>query len=312
MSWLRTVGPLVLAFAAAAGLDWVMAGRGLLPPGFGRPGEPLRPAELARRGVALVLVAGILWLGVFAPLGLIGLGQKVDFESLPTSQLFALHELLILVMVAWYLLGFAAVPPRAREAGAPQETVASGRTGPDWRREWVVQFGFRSLGLWRELGIGLVAGLGAWLCVIGILLAVGLSLVSLGGEGLLPQQPPAAIAFMAALPVGVRLALSLSAGFVEEAFFRGFLQPRVGIAISTLLFAMAHASYEQPFMLLGVTLLSLIYGFLVRWRQNIWPAIAAHALFDAVQLLVVIPSALDLLPKDGGEALAPLAALIGG
>ena len=43
-------------------------------------------------------------------------------------------------------------------------------------------------------------------------------------------------------------------------------------------------------MLIGITLLSLIYGLLVKWRQNIWPAIAAHALFDGVQLLVIVPS----------------------
>jgi membrane protease YdiL (CAAX protease family) len=49
-------------------------------------------------------------------------------------------------------------------------------------------------------------------------------------------------------------------------------------------------------MLVGIAILSLIYAFLVRWRQNIWPAIAAHALFDGVQLLVVIPGLLKLMP----------------
>ena len=56
-------------------------------------------------------------------------------------------------------------------------------------------------------------------------------------------------------------------------------------------------------MLLGVTLLSLIYGGLVYWRQNIWAAIAAHTLFDAVQLLVVIPAALRVLPGEAGGAI---------
>ena len=58
-------------------------------------------------------------------------------------------------------------------------------------------------------------------------------------------------------------------------------------------------------MLVGITLLSLIYAFLVRWRQNIWPAIAAHALFDAVQLLVIIPAALKLLESAGGRRPRP-------
>ena len=57
-------------------------------------------------------------------------------------------------------------------------------------------------------------------------------------------------------------------------------------------------------MLIGITLLSLIYGFLVKWRQNLWPAIAAHALFDGVQLLVVVPAALKMLQGTGGKLTA--------
>ena len=63
-------------------------------------------------------------------------------------------------------------------------------------------------------------------------------------------------------------------------------------------------------MLIGITLLSLIYAFLVRWRQNLWPAIAAHALFDGVQLLVVVPAALRLLQGGAGKAAASAAPLV--
>jgi membrane protease YdiL (CAAX protease family) len=124
---------------------------------------------------------------------------------------------------------------------------------------------------------------------------------AVGGEGAVPKSPPALVPFIAGLPVWVRFLVSLSAGVVEESFFRGFLQPRMGIFLSTLFFAAAHLSYGQPFMLIGITLLSLIYGFLVKWRQNLWPAIAAHALFDGVQLLVVVPAALKMLQGTGGK-----------
>ena len=73
----------------------------------------------------------------------------------------------------------------------------------------------------------------------------------------MPQQPPAMVPFIASLPIWLRLLISLSAGVVEETFFRGFLQPRVGIPLSTAFFALAHLSYGQPFMLIGITLLSL-------------------------------------------------------
>ncbi len=40
----------------------------------------------------------------------------------------------------------------------------------------------------------------------------------------------------------------------------------------------------------------------MRWRQNIWAAVMAHAVFDAVQLLFVLPVALELAP-DGERGL---------
>ena len=95
-----------------------------------------------------------------------------------------------------------------------------------------------------------------------------------------------------------RLGLALSAGTVEELFFRGLLQPRSGIVFSTALFALAHLSYGQPFLLLGVTLLSVLYAILVRWRQSLWAAMTAHFLFDAIQMLIVIPSVLKLYPAE--------------
>jgi membrane protease YdiL (CAAX protease family) len=131
--------------------------------------------------------------------------------------------------------------------------------------------------------------------VLCVLIAVAGVVFLLGGEDALPKTAPTTIAFIAGLPALVRFLLSLSAGVVEEVFFRGFLQPRVGITLSTIAFVLAHVAYGQPFMLVGVTLLSLLFALLVRWRQNLWPAIAAHALFDAVQLLVVIPAALKFL-----------------
>lgn len=291
--WLRAVGPPLLALATAVAVDRSTARRGLLPPAFRTPAGELAPWAAAplRRVLALVVVWAVLWIGVFAPLGLVGQSLPPRLDELGAPQLFFLHLLFVAALATWYFLGFSGAA-RDRVQGVPG---------------WMAQFGFRAAGIWREVGLGLVAGIGAWLCVLGVLLLVGAVIWSLGGEEMLPKEPPALIPWIVALPIGLRLALSLSAGLVEEAFFRGFLQPRAGIPLSTLLFVLAHASYEQPLMLVGITLLSIVYALLVRWRQNIWPAIAAHALFDALQLLVVIPKALELLPRGGEEGSMPLA-----
>ena len=288
---LRMIVPALLALAVGFSMDRLLERRGLLPPGFREPW---------RRSVGAALVALILWLGAFASLGSAGEGAEPDLSQLTTPQLFFLHFLLVLTVVFWFLLGFAGIRP------APAPLPVEGEEPPPpppppvpLFRHFLAQFGFLAPNIPREIGIGVLIGIASWGAVLVVAIAISLVVVALGGEDSLPKQPPALIPWIAALPIGVRLLISLSAGVVEETFFRGFLQPRIGIFLSTLLFVVAHFSYGQPFMLVGIGTLSLIYAFLVQWRQNIWPAIAAHFLFDAVQLLVVIPTVLKYMGKAG-------------
>ncbi|HXO22345.1 MAG TPA: CPBP family intramembrane glutamic endopeptidase [Thermoanaerobaculia bacterium] len=296
----RTLLPALPALLAAWAVDRLCAVRGLSPPGFRQPG---------RRAIAFAALAFVLWVGVFAPLGMIGLAAVPDLAGVSTPRLFLLHGLMVGATLLWLLAGFAGLPaappgPPPIEAELPGPQPARNR--PPLLRLLGLQLGLAAPDVPREIGLGLAIGLGAWVVVLGALVVLALLLFAFGAEGLVPKEPPALIPWIAALPFGVRLLLSLSAGFVEEGFFRGFLQPRVGILLSTFFFVLAHASYGQPFMLVGIAILSLIYGNLVQWRQNIWPAIAAHALFDGVQLLVIIPAALKLM---GGHL--PAAALLG-
>jgi membrane protease YdiL (CAAX protease family) len=82
---------------------------------------------------------------------------------------------------------------------------------------------------------------------------------------------------------------------VEEAFFRGFLQPRLGLALSTLLFTLAHVNYGLPFMVVAVLTISAILGALFAVRRNLLPCMVAHGVFDAIQIFLVIPFAVRQL-----------------
>ncbi len=310
---LRAAAVLAPSLLAALLLDWMCAQRRLLPPGF---------RVLWRRVLAGLAVATLLAIGVFAPLG--GLGMKTatpDLDKITTPQLFLLHVLMLATMGIWFLLGFAGeearppapalstepppLPPLPRAEAAvmnalvePVEAAPPAPLPPPrvpLGRQFRAQFGYLAPNVPREIGLGLLLGLGAWVAVLLALMMVAGAVWAIYGENAVPKAPPAMIPFIAALPVLTRFMISLSAGFVEESFFRGFLQPRIGIFFSTMFFVLAHLSYGQPFMLIGIALLSLIYAFLVKWRQNLWPAIAAHALFDGVQLLVVVPLALRAL-----------------
>ena len=200
---LRVVGPALLALAAAFFVDRLCAATGLLPPGFPVPW---------RRGAALALLARVLWIGVFAPLGMLGLEPELDLSGLTVPRLFLLHGILVATLVGWFLLGYAGSGPRrprpplrraVRPRGAAPAAGDRARAGPRPRRSGSLVL-MRADRRWR------------------------LGRPRLGGEDALPKQPPALIPWIAGLPSGVRLLISLSAGVVEETFFRGFLQPRIG------------------------------------------------------------------------------------
>lgn len=267
---LRALIPLLLAAAAALAADLAMARRGRLPPGF---------AEPWRRAAGLAVLAGVFYVAAFAALGMVGLEIDLDLSAVRPWELFALHAVLVVSMAAWGVLGWAGI-------GGVRAALRGFRLAPA-----------RPLG--RELALGVGAGIATWGAVLALLIAIAAAVLALGGESLLPEGPPELVTFVVGQPVWVRVAAALSAGLVEEAFFRGFLQPRLGIAGSSLLFVLAHASYGEPFMLVGVALLSVVYALLARWRGDVWAAAAAHAVFDAVQLLIVIPFAVERLAAGG-------------
>ncbi|HVR96308.1 MAG TPA: CPBP family intramembrane glutamic endopeptidase [Thermoanaerobaculia bacterium] len=272
---------LLLGLLLALLVDWLCARRGLLPPGFhGHPGAPVR------RGLAVVVLALLFAVTIGGPLASLGVETgEPDLSQMSSPQLFLLHCLMLIALGAWFLLGFAGAGAGAGE----------GRLG----RRFAEQLGLVAPSVPREIGIGVVTGLIAWLVVLSAIIAFAFLIMAVGGEDALPKRPPALIPWIAGQPFWLRLLVSLSAGVVEELFFRGFLQPRVGIVLSTAVFAVAHLSYGQPFLLVGITLLSLAYAFLVRWRQSVWAAMIAHWMFDAIQLLVMVPAALKLMEAQG-------------
>lgn len=273
MTLLRFALPMVAGAACAWWIDRSMARRGLLPPGF----AGASPAAIRRRVLAMLLLALFLWMGVFFAAGQIGTPSRVevDFERLSPLNLFLMHGILVATLAVWMVLGYW-------RCGHDAGTVIMSQLGLRTRTGQAIP---------TEIGIGLGAGVVLWGGVLALVMLSALIVGAVGGFENLPNEAPEIVLWMGSLPVLLRLMVSLSAGVVEEVFFRGFLMPRAGFGLSNVLFVLAHINYEQPFMLLGVALLSVGFSYLTIWRGNIWPAIAAHFLFDAIQLLILVPTA---------------------
>ncbi|HYU25382.1 MAG TPA: type II CAAX endopeptidase family protein [Thermoanaerobaculia bacterium] len=224
-------------------------------------------------------IAAYAWLGLLLfglTITVIGSAMHVptarELARIPFYSLFLLHGVLIVFLAGWWLL-----------------------TGRPPLREL--------LNLRRGNGvemtmIGFAVGVGGW--IFTIIVAVLLALI-LNAAGVLPKpaQPPPMIAWMAALPLWKKAVVVLSAMTVEEAFFRGWLQKRVGLVASTILFALAHSGFGQPLLLIGVFIISLVIGFTFYRTKNLLPGVIAHGVFDGIQLFVVIPVLFRMMGLDG-------------
>lgn len=197
---------------------------------------------------------------------------SADLAKTPFYTLFGLHAALIVFLVLWW--------------------VASGRPA---LREY--------LNIQRQPAAdvvltGVAVGVGGWVFT---LLTAAMFALFLKSVGMLPEQPepPAMIGWMAALPVWKKALIVLSAMTVEEFFFRSWLQKRVGLVASTILFALAHFTYGQPLLLIGVTIISLVIGITFYRTKNVVPGIIAHGVFDAIQLFVIVPLAVRMMGISG-------------
>lgn len=216
-----------------------------------------------------------LWLGgflVFVALLVTGSALKPatsgQLSTAPFYSVFAMHAILMVFLAGWWL--------------------ASGRPA---LREFLNIRTERPL---EVLSVGTAAGVGGWMFTLATAMVVALLLQATGAIDE-PPPPPAMIGWLAALPVWKKALIVLSAMTVEEFFFRSFLQKRIGLIASTILFALAHFTYGNPLLLIGVTLISIIIGIVFYRTRNVLPGVIAHGVFDAIQIFVIVPMALRVL-----------------
>ena len=231
---------------------------------FSRDRFPTRAARIA--GYAwfsflVLLLTGLVVASSLAPI------RKEQLKDLSFWSLFTLHVVLLVFLAGWWAL--------------TQRPSLS---------EYI---NLKSNDLLRSIMAGIAIGVGGWAITIALAMSVGLILSQ---TGMLPKdlQPSPVIPWMAGLALWKKLLIIFSAMTVEEAFFRGWLQKRVGLVISTIIFAVAHAGYGQPMMLIGILIISIVIGIAFYRTKNLVPCIVAHGVFDAIQLLVIVPIAVKV------------------
>lgn len=232
--------------------------------------------ELSRpwqRWAGLASLFGVLTLAVFHPVATAGRVLEIDPAEIDFGELFAGHLLLVGFLLAWW--------------------GVSGR--PSWRRLLCLPRQPLGAAVWS----GVVVGVFGWMATLLVTFGVAASVTSVTGSPAGPTEVPPIMGWIADLPLWRKAVIVAAAMSVEEAFFRAFLQPRLGLAVSTTLFTLAHVNYGLPFMIVAVLTLSLVLGALFELRRNLVPCMVAHGVFDAIQIFVVIPLAVGQLTAPG-------------
>jgi membrane protease YdiL (CAAX protease family) len=90
------------------------------------------------------------------------------------------------------------------------------------------------------------------------------------------------------LGVGTAFMVSLAAGIGEEFFFRGLLQPHIGIIPASILFSIAHFLFEIPRywpLVLLYFFIGILFGLIYELFNSLWAPVIFHTLYDFMAIL---------------------------
>ena len=79
------------------------------------------------------------------------------------------------------------------------------------------------------------------------------------------------------------IVLALASGLAEELFFRGAMQPVLGLVVTSILFGAAHTGPKRVFLAWSVWafVMGLLFGAIFELTGVLWGAVLAHALINA-------------------------------
>jgi uncharacterized protein len=139
-------------------------------------------------------------------------------------------------------------------------------------REWLVGIGF---------GLGMVP--------VVLLIESLASFVGVTADADVERLSEQLLGSLFMTPLGI-LTIGLAAGLGEETLFRGALQPRFGLILTAVFFALVHSQYGITLSTLVVLLLGLVLGWL-RLRYNTSTAMITHAVYNMTLGLIAYFSA---------------------
>ncbi|MFW5902563.1 MAG: CPBP family intramembrane glutamic endopeptidase [archaeon] len=88
------------------------------------------------------------------------------------------------------------------------------------------------------------------------------------------------------IPIHQILIILLLGSFVEEIFFRGFIQEKTNLLVASLIFALFHITYGTVSQIVGTFFLGLILGYQYERTGGVYSPIISHTFYN---LIVILP-----------------------
>ncbi|CAN5657343.1 hypothetical protein BH10CHL1_BH10CHL1_35370 [soil metagenome] len=152
--------------------------------------------------------------------------------------------------------------------------------GVGWlvRRDW--KTALQRLGIvkptWRQVLFGLILGL--LLVPVVMLLERVSSMFQIGFDPNVEKLTEQLLGPLSRTLIGI-LTIGVAAALGEETLLRGAVQPRFGLELTALVFALLHSTYGLSLSTLVVFILGLVLG-LVRNRANTSTSMIVHAVYN--------------------------------
>jgi len=109
-----------------------------------------------------------------------------------------------------------------------------------------------------------------------------------GDSGVLDEKEDPTVQILGGVTVATAILFSLGAGIGEETLFRGAMQPRFGIILTSAIFAALHIQYFNPLQMGSLFIIGLVFGY-ERKKLDTTACMITHSLYD---MMLLVPVAL--------------------
>lgn len=281
-------------FAAAAVLIGLL---GLLafaaPNVFSDPAAAVEPVQQSRRiGTLYLVLAGATLLPLLKPVRLL-LARFTPFDPNSTVDISGLVLLLwifVLAGTALFTVNLAEVAQQANITVADSligvlayPALALSLVGIFITRGW--RESVKRLGLERPTARQVAIALALVFPLLAVVLASDRA-----GRALQPELYRQLEGVLRAMSSNVTnplvaVVLAFSAGIGEEILLRGAVQPRYGIALTSITFALLHTQYGVSYAVVGVLLIGIVLGY-ERKYLNTTACIITHGAYNTIAFLL--------------------------